>query len=90
MLTEKEVVVGREVLGDEVFVLGQEFSKRGEGVGADFEAAFVDPLEEVPEDSFAGLLLADVNGVQLHGCLAGLAFVVEDNGGDGVVRQRLP
>ena len=39
------------------------YSKRGESVGTDFEAAFVDPLEEVPEHAFAGLLLVYVDAV---------------------------
>lgn len=82
---EEEIVVRRKVLRDEILMLGQEFSKRRERVGADLEAAFVDPLEEGPEDACAGLFLADVDGGQLNCFFAGLALVVEDDGGDGVV-----
>ena len=86
---EEEIVVRREVLRDEILMLGQEFSKRRERVGADLEAALVDPLEEGPEDACTGLFLADVNGGQLDCFFARLALVVEDDGGDGVVGEGL-
>ena len=89
MFREEEVVVSRKILRHEVFVLGQEFSKRRERVGANFEAAFVDPLEKGPEDTLPGLFLANVDGAELDRFLAGLAFVVEDDGGDGVVGEGL-
>jgi hypothetical protein len=61
------------------------YSKRRKSIGADLEAAFVDPLEEIPEDTLAALLLIDINIAQLNSFLSRLALIIQYDGSNGVV-----
>lgn len=74
-----------KVLSDNLFVFCQQLAEGGECVGADFEGAFVDPIEEFPEDTLAGLWDVWTNSRQPAGLGTVVAnVVVQDNGGCGV------
>lgn len=47
-----------------------------EGVGTDFKCAFVDPVEELPEETLTCLLLADIYIFQLDRLSTWLRLVV--------------
>lgn len=47
-----------------------------EGIGTDFKCAFVDPVEELPEEALTRLLLADIHIFQLDRLSTWLRLVV--------------
>ena len=75
-MREEHGIVGGEVLRDEVLVFCEELSESGESISADFEAALVDPLEEVPEDALACLPFPNIHPVELYSFLARLALII--------------
>ena len=65
------------------------YAEGGEGVGTDFETAFVNPLEEFPEYAFCSLFRSYVDLVQTHSLFARLRFIVEYHCCDRVVLECL-
>ena len=66
-------------------MLGEELAEGGECVGADFEGAFVDPVEEFPEDALAGLWDVWPNSGQTARLGTVVTdIVVQNDGGRGV------
>jgi len=55
---------------------GERYSERSESISADFETAFIDPVEEPPEDALASLFSSDINIFQLYGSFACLGLIV--------------
>ena len=74
-----------EVLSDDLFVFCQQLAEGSERVGADFKGAFVDPVEEFPEDALAGLWDVWTNSRQAAGLGTVVTnVIVQDDGGCGV------
>ena len=70
--------------------MGSTYSEGRKGISADFETAFVDPLEEFPKHAFGCLLLRHVDLVQTNCLFARLRLVVQYHGCNRIVLERLP
>ena len=61
------------------------YSERGEGIGGDLEAAFIDPVEELPEHAFARLFARDIDIFQLNGLCTRLRLIIQNDRCDRVI-----